>query len=65
MSAFRAFNNLDSKCVLIGLQVCFHGAMKHENGASNVVWLYPSCENLQYALRKPSFSLLTMKIIIL
>ena len=31
--------------------VCFHGAMKHENGVSNVVWLSPSCENLQYALR--------------
>ena len=28
-------NNLDSTCVLIGLQVCFHSAMKHENG---VMW---------------------------
>ena len=28
---------LDSKCVLIGLQVCFHGAMKHENDVSNMI----------------------------
>ena len=28
--------NLDSTCLLIGLQACFHSAMKHE---SNVVWL--------------------------
>ena len=55
---------MDSTCVLIGLQVCFHSAMKHENGASYVVWLPPSCENLQYALRILSFSLLIMKIII-
>ena len=52
-------------CVLIGLQVCFHSAMKHENGVSNLVWLSQSFENLQYARRKPSFSLLTMKITIL
>ena len=30
-------NSLDITCVLIGLQVCFHSAMKHENGVSNVV----------------------------
>ena len=30
-------NNLDSTCVLIGQQVCFHSAMKHENDVSNVV----------------------------
>ena len=34
-------------CVMIGQQVCFHSAMKHENDMSNVVWLSPSCENLQ------------------
>ena len=59
------WNNLDSMCILICLQVCFHSAMKHENGVSNVVWLSQSCENLQFALRKPSFPLLAMKIIIL
>ena len=57
---------MDSTCVLIGLlEVCFHSAMKHESGVSNVVWLSPSCENLKYALRKSSFSLLMLKIIIL
>ena len=30
-------SNLDSTCVLIGLQVCFHSAMKHENDGSNMV----------------------------
>ena len=30
-------NNLDIICILIGLQVCFHSAMKHKNGVSNVV----------------------------
>ena len=30
-------NNFDSTCVLISQQVCFHSAMKHENGISNVV----------------------------
>ena len=30
-------SNLDSTWVLIGLQVCFHNAMKHENGVSNMV----------------------------
>ena len=30
-------NNLDSTCVLIGLKVCFHSAMKHENDVSNMV----------------------------
>ena len=54
---------MDSKCDLIGLQVCFNSAMKHENGVSKVVWLSPSCENLQYALRILSFSLLRLKII--
>ena len=39
----------------------FHSAMKHENGVSNVVWLFPICENLQYVLRISSLSLLTMK----
>ena len=27
----------NSTCVLIGLQVCFHSAMKHENDVSNMV----------------------------
>ena len=54
-------------CVLIGLQdlVCFHSAMKHENGVSNEVSLSPNCENLHYTLHILSFSLLTMKMIIL
>ena len=30
-------NNLDSICVLIGLRVCFYGAMKHENEVSDMV----------------------------
>ena len=30
-------NNMDSTCVLIGLQVRFHSAMKNENDVSNVV----------------------------
>ena len=33
--------------VVIGLQVGFHSAMKHENSVSNVVWLSLSCENLR------------------
>ena len=36
--------------------VCFHSAMKHENGVSNVVRLSPSSGNLQYAIRLSSFS---------
>ena len=28
---------MDSTCVLIGLQVCFHSAMKQENDVSNIV----------------------------
>ena len=28
---------MDSTCVLIGLHVCFHSAMKHENDVSNMV----------------------------
>ena len=48
-----------------GLKVYFHSAMKHENDVSNVVWLSPSCDNLQYALRILSFSkFLRLKIII-
>ena len=35
-------------CVLIGLQVCFHSAMKHENDAEQYGCLSPSCENLQF-----------------
>ena len=30
-------NNKSSKCVLIGQQVCFHSAMKHENDVT--IWL--------------------------
>ena len=30
-------NYLDSTCVLIGLQVGFHSAMKHENDVSNML----------------------------
>ena len=56
---------MDCTYILIGLQVCFHSAMKHENGVSNVVLLSPSSENLQYALCISSFALLTMKLIIL
>ena len=44
------WNNLDSTCVLSGLQLGFHSAMKHENGVSNknYGWLSPSCENVQF-----------------
>ena len=28
---------MDSTCVLIGLQVCFHSAMKLENDVSNLI----------------------------
>ena len=28
---------MDSACVLISLQVCFHSAMKHENDVRNMV----------------------------
>ena len=28
---------MDSTCVLIGLQVCFHSAMKHENNVRDIV----------------------------
>ena len=38
---------MDSTCILIGLQVCFHSVMKHENDINNVVWLSLSCANLQ------------------
>ena len=31
------YNTLDSTCVLIGLQVCFDKAMKHENDVSNTI----------------------------
>ena len=33
------YNNLDSisTCVLIGQQVCFHSAMKHENDVSDMI----------------------------
>ena len=41
-------NNLDSMCILIGLQVCFHSAMNHENDVNNMGWFSPSCENLQF-----------------
>ena len=59
-------------CILIGQQVCFHSAMKHENNVSNMVGCLPSCENLQFHLKKwkytfvlciSSFSLLRWKII--
>ena len=47
-------NNLDRTCVLIGIQVCFHRAMKHENDVSNWLPLYPSCEKLQFHERNLS-----------
>ena len=31
------YNNLDSTCILIGLQVCYHSAVKHENDMGNMV----------------------------
>ena len=30
-------NNLDSTCVLIGLQVCFYSAINHENDVSDTI----------------------------
>ena len=32
-------------CVLIGQQVCFHGAMKRDNDLRNMA---PNCKNLQF-----------------
>ena len=55
-------NNLNSTCVLIGLQVCFHSAMKHENDVSNVVWLSPSCEKLQFHERNQSIHVYELHI---
>ena len=39
MSVFHPVlrNYLDSTCVLIGQQVCFHSAMKHENDVSDMI----------------------------
>ena len=54
---------MDDTCVLIGLQVCFHSAMKHENGMSNVVCQSQSCENLQYAPCILSFSFNNKKLV--
>ena len=31
----QVFKRVDTTCVLIGQQVCFHSAMKHENDVSN------------------------------
>ena len=42
------FNNLDSTCVLIGLQECFHSAIKHENDGSNVVGCLQVVRNLNF-----------------
>ena len=33
----RLSNNLDSTCVLISQQLCFHSARKHENDVSKLV----------------------------
>ena len=35
-------------CVLIGQQVCFHSAMKHENDVKQYGWLSPSCDYSQF-----------------
>ena len=51
---------MDDTCVLIGLQVCFHSAMKHENGMSNVVCLSQRIYSTHF-VNRPSFFLLTMK----
>ena len=32
----ECYFDVDSRCILIGLQVCFHSAMKHENHVSNM-----------------------------
>ena len=51
-------NNLDRTCFLIGLQVCFHSAMKHENDQQELYcWLSPNCENLQFHERKKTIHL--------
>ena len=56
---------MDSTCVLIGLQVCFHSTMKHENDVSNMVGclqavrFYSFMKEIKvyiYALRISSFS---------
>ena len=53
------YNNLDSTSVLIGLQVCFHSAMKQENDVRNIV----DCLRV-VIIYISSFSLLILKIII-
>ena len=66
-------NNLDSTCVLIGLQVRFYSAMKHENEVSNmvgclqVVRIYSFMKQIKVYIRAKYivFSLLSRKIIIL
>ena len=35
-------------CVLIGLQVCFHSAMKHEKNMSNMIGFSVSWKRLKY-----------------
>ena len=53
-------------CVLIGLQVCSHRAMKHENGVSNMVGCLRVVRNYSTrALRISSFYFLRLKMIIL
>ena len=55
-----------STCILIGQQMCFQNAMKHENDVSNsfcclqVVRIYSFIKELKftYALRVSTFSLL-------
>ena len=58
---------MDSMCILIGLQVCFHSAMKHENGVSNVADCLRAVriKALKYTLRISFYSSLRFKIIIL
>ena len=36
MKKLRLYKNLDSMCIFIGQQVCFHNTMKHENNVSNL-----------------------------
>ena len=65
---------MDSTCVLIGQQACFHSAMKHENdvrkmvGCLKVIRIYSFMKEIKVYPRASyisSFSLLRRKIIIL
>ena len=60
---------MDSTCILIGQQVCFHSALNHKSmvGCLQVVRIYNFMKEIKYSftLRKSFFCFLGRKIIIL